>query len=222
MCLINAHSFDKYKQQYLTMNSLFSILLKNVILLALIAISLVFIFTQYIGFKEVRYVFLGMGLLYVLSSCYEAYTLSQVKQGTRKFIYFTDGFLAKRIIKIISFICIGVLLYYSGRSIIKYMSFLCFLIALTEIIVTIWRYLKNLCFVALEDDQLILSTNKINITSAKEIEKIESRHGLMYFINYNKKAITLRTDMMIENSEFKLAIDAWINKNNLIEKVVKN
>ena len=204
------------------MNSLFSILLKNVILLALIAISLVFIFTQYIGFKEVRYVFLGMGLLYVLSSCYEAYTLSQVKQGTRKFIYFTDGFLAKRIIKIISFICIGVLLFYSGRSIIKYMSFLCFLIALTEIIVTIWRHLKHLCFVALEDDQLILSTNKINITSAKEIEKIESRHGLMYFINYNKKAITLRTDMMIENSEFKLAIDAWINKNNLTEKVVKN
>jgi len=222
MCLINAHSFDKYKQQYLTMNSLFSILLKNLILLALIAISLVFIFTHYIGFKEVRYIFLGMGLLYVLSSCYEAYTLSQVKKGTQKFIYFTDGFVAKRIIKVISFICIGVLLYYSGRSIIKYMSFLCFLIALTEIIVTIWRYLKNLCFVALEDDQLILSTNKINITSAKEIEKIESRHGLLYFINYNKKAITLRTDMMIENSEFKLALDAWINKNNLTEKVVKN
>jgi hypothetical protein len=44
----------------------------------------------------------------------------------------------------------------------------------------------------------------------------------MYFINYNKKAITLRTDMMVENSEFKLALDAWINKNNLTEKVVKN
>lgn len=222
MCLINSHSFDKYKQQYLTMNSLFSILLKNLILLALIAISLVFIFTQHIGFKEVRYIFLGMGLLYILAACFEAYTLSQVRQGTKKFIYFTDGFLAKRIIKIISFICIGVLLFYSGRSIIKYMSFLCFLIALTEIIVTIWRHLKHLCFVALEDDQLILSTNKINITSAKEIEKIESRHGLMYFINYNKKAITLRTDMMVENSEFKLALDAWINKNNLTEKVVKN
>jgi len=222
MCLINAHSFDKYKQQYLTMNSLFSILLKNLILLALIVISLVFMFTQYIGYKEVRFVFLGMGLLYVLSACFEAYTLSQVKNGTQKFIYFTDGFLAKRIIKIISFICIGVLLFYSGRSIIKYMSFLCFLIAFTEVVVTIWRYLKNLCFVALEDDKLILSTNKINITSAKEIEKIESRHGLMYFVNYNKKAITLRTDMMSENSEFKLALDTWIANNNLTEKVVKS
>jgi hypothetical protein len=36
------------------------------------------------------------------------------------------------------------------------------------------------------------------MTSAKEIQKIEARHGLMYFVNYNKKTITLRTDMMSE------------------------
>jgi hypothetical protein len=201
------------------MNSLFSILLKNLVLLALITISLVFIFTPYIGYKEVRYVFLGMGLLFVFASCFEAYTLSQVKSGTKKFIYFPDGFVAKRIIKIISFVCIGVLMYISG-SIIKYMAFLCFLIAFTEIVVTIWRKLKNLCFVALEDDKLIISTNKIDTTTAKEIQKIETRHGLTYFINYNKKAITLRTDMMNENAEFKLALDTWIDSNGLRDKFV--
>lgn len=201
------------------MNSLFSILFKNIILLSLIVISLVFVFTQYIGYKEVRYIFLGMGLLFVFASCFEAYTLSQVKKGTQKFIYFPDGFIAKRIIKIIAFACIGVLMYISG-SIIKYMAFLCFLIAFTEIVVTIWRKLKNLCFVALEDDKLIISTNKIDTTSAKEIQKIETRHGLTYFINYNKKAITLRTDMMNENAEFKLALDTWIAKNNLADKFV--
>lgn len=201
------------------MNSLFSILLKNLVLLALITISLVFMFTPYIGYKEVRYIFLGMGLLFVFASCFEAYTLSQVKSGTQKFIYFPDGFVAKRIIKIISFVCIGVLMYISG-SIIKYMAFLCILIAFTEIVVTIWRKLKNLCFVALEDDKIIISTNKIDTTTAKEIQKIETRHGLTYFINYNKKAITLRTDMMNENAEFKLALDTWIAKNNLADKFV--
>ena len=201
------------------MNSLFSILFKNLVLLALIVISLIFVFTQYIGYKEVRYIFLGMGLLYVFASCFEAYALSQVKTGTHKFIYFPDGFVAKRIIKIISFTCIGVLLYVSG-SIIKYMAFLCFLIAFTEIVVTVWRRVKNLCFVALVDDVLIISTNKIDTTSAKEIQKIETRHGLTYFVNYNKKAITLRTDMMIENAEFKLALDTWIAKNNLADKFV--
>lgn len=202
------------------MNSLFSILLKNLILLSLIVISLIFVLTQYIGFKEVRYIFIGMGTLYILAACYEAYTLSQVKNGTQKFIYFTDGFVAKRIIKIISFSCIGVLMYSSG-SMIKYMAFLCFLIVFAEIVVTIWRKVKHLCFVALEDDKLILSTNKIEVTSAKEIEKIESRHGLMYFVNYNKKTITLRTDMMSEKEEFKVALQEWINRNNLTDRVVQ-
>ncbi|MBI3518909.1 MAG: hypothetical protein HY062_06080 [Bacteroidetes bacterium] len=201
------------------MNSLFSILLKNIILLALIIICLVFVFTQYIGYKEVRYIFSGMGALYVLASCYEAYALSQLKKETRKFIYFPDGLVAKRIIKIISFTCIGVLLYYSG-SIIKYMAFLCFLIAFTEIVVTIWRKLKNLCFVAFEGDQLIVSTNKIHTTSVKEIQKIESRHGLTYFVNYNKKAITLRTDMMSEKAEFDAALQTWIKEHHLSDKVV--
>lgn len=201
------------------MNSLFSILLKNIILFSLIIISLVFVFTQYIGYKQVRYIFAGVGALFVVASCWEAYTLSQVKKDTRKFIYFTDGFVAKRIIKIISFICIGVLMYISG-SIIRYMAFLCFIIAFTEIIVTLWRKFKNLCFVALEDDVLIVSTNKIDTTSAKEIQKVETRHGLTYFVNYNKKTITLRTDMMSEKEEFSSALNEWIIKNNLTDKVI--
>lgn len=180
---------------------------------------MVFVFTQYIGYKQVRYIFAGVGALFVVASCWEAYTLSQVKKDTRKFIYFTDGFVAKRIIKIISFICIGVLMYISG-SIIRYMAFLCFIIAFTEIIVTLWRKFKNLCFVALEDDVLIVSTNKIDTTSAKEIQKVETRHGLTYFVNYNKKTITLRTDMMSEKEEFSSALNEWIIKNNLTDKVI--
>lgn len=202
------------------MNSLLSVLLKNLILLTIIVISLVFVLTQYIGFKEARVIFIVTGALYILAACYEAYNLSQVKKGTKQFTYFTDGFVAKRIIKIISFICIAILMYVSG-SIIKYMAFLCFLIAFTEIVVTIWRKIKHLCFVALEDDKLILSTNKIEVTRANEIEKIEWRHGLTYFINYSKKAITLRTDMMSEKDEFNIALQEWILRNNLTDKVVK-
>jgi hypothetical protein len=202
------------------MNALFSILLKNLILLALVVISLVFIFTQYIGYSEVRYVFLGLGILYVVASCLEAYVLSTVKHTTTKFTYFPDGLIAKRVIKIIAFVVIGVLLFYSG-SIIRYMAFICFLIAFTEIAVTLWRRMKNLCFVALEDDQLIISTNKIETTTAKEIQKIETRHGLTYFVNYSGKAITLRTDMMESNLAFKSALDSWIISNHLSDKVIQ-
>ena len=109
---------------------------------------------------------------------------------------------------------------YSSGSIIKYLAFLCFLIAFTEIVVTIWRKLKHLGFVALEGDKLILSTNKIEVTSAKEIEKIEARHGLTYIVNYNKKTITLRTDTMEEKEEFYQALKQWIDRNNLSDKVI--
>jgi hypothetical protein len=201
------------------MNTLFSILFKNIILLAIIIVSLVFVFTRFIGYNEVRYIFLGLAVVYIFAACFEAFALSQIKKGTRKFIYFPDGLVAKRVIKIIAFTVTGVLLYYSG-SIIRYMAFVCFLIAFTEIVVTLWRRFNNLCFVALEDDRLIISTNKIHTTSAKEIQKIESRHGLTYFINYNKKAITLRTDMMKENHEFKTELETWIIRNKLSDKVV--
>lgn len=200
------------------MTSLFSILFKNVVLLILITISMVFIFTNNIGFNEVRYIFLGMGVLYIFAACLEAFKISSLKKETPKFVYFTDGFIAKRFIKIIAFICCGVVLYYSD-SIIKYMAFLCFLIAFTEVVVTLWRYTKKLCYVALENDMIIISTNKLNTMRASEIAKIETRHGLTYFVNYNAKAITLRTDMMKEKETFKIALDNWITKNQLSGKV---
>ena len=200
------------------MTSFFSILFKNIILLILIAISLVFVFTNNIGFNEVRYMFFGMGVLYIFSACLEAYKISSIKKETPKFVYFTDGFIAKRFIKITAFVSCGVVLYYSN-SIIKYMAFLCFLIAFTEIIVTLWRYNKTLCYVALENDTIIISTNKLNTMRASEIAKIETRHGLIYFVNYNAKAITLRTDMMKEKETFNTALEIWIKKNQLNAKV---
>ena len=162
--------------------------------------------------------FLGLGSVYVIVACIEAFKLSQINASTKKYVYFTDGFIAKRFIKIIAFICCGVVLYYSG-SIIKYLSFLCFLIAITEVVVTAWRYYKNLLFVAFENDALIIATNKLNTMWANEVAKIETRHGLTYFVNQKNVSFTVRTDMMKENVEFKTALNNWITENKLESKV---
>lgn len=202
------------------MNSLFAILLKNTVLLILITVSLVFIFTPYIGYKEIKFIFLGLGAVYIITACFEAYKLAQIKKDTQRFVYFTDGFFAKRLIKTIAFIACGVVLLYS-QSIIKYLAFLCFLVAFTEIIVTTWRYFKNLCFVAFEDNLLIISTNKLNTMLATDIAKIETRHGLTYFINSKNKAFTVRTDMMKEKASFDQKLDDWIKQNHLNDLVIK-
>ena len=62
------------------MTSLFSILFKNAVLFILITISMVFIFTNNIGFNEVRYIFLGMGVLYIFAACLEAFKISSIKK----------------------------------------------------------------------------------------------------------------------------------------------
>lgn len=201
------------------MNSVFATLLKNIVLLILVIDNLIFIFTNFIGYQEVKYHLTGLGLLFTLVACYEAYKLSQVKSDTHRFVYFTDGFWAKRIIKVIVFTCAGFVLYYSG-SIIKYMAFLCFIIAATEVIVTFWRYMKNLCFVAFEKDKFLICTNKLNFLRASQVAKIESRHGLLYFVDTHDKTFTVRTDMMKDKTRFMEFLDIWVEANNLKDKVV--
>lgn len=201
------------------MNALLSVLLKNIILFALIGVSLVFVLTGYIGFNQVRYLFIGLGVGYVIAACYEAQQLSVLKTTTKKFVYITDGFLAKRFIKIIILLCSGTLLYLSS-SIVKYMAFLCFLLAFTELVVTIWRCTKHLCFVAFEPHQLVVSTNRLDIIKASEIANIETRHGLTYFVTRQHKSLTLRTDMMKEQQAFTNALYDWVRENELTDKAV--
>lgn len=200
------------------MNSLYSVLLKNILLLALVSVSLIFIFTNYIGFKEVNYILGTVGLLYVIAACYEAFMLSRIETNAHRFAYFTDGFLAKRIIKIIVLLTCALFLYYS-KSIIKYLTFLCLIIAFTEIIVTIWRYVKKLSFVVLSDYEIMISTNKLNTMKIADIVGIETRHGLTYFVDKADNALTVRTDMMPEKKAFNQELKNWLTKHQLIDKL---
>ncbi len=201
------------------MKPLLSILFKYFILFSVVAVTLVFIFTTNIGYKEITYFFAVLTVLYVAACCIEAEQIASVLKGTKKFIYFTDAFISKRFLKIIFFLCAGSILLFP-HSIIKYMSFVCFLIAFTEIMVTFWRYARTLCFVAFEENKIILATNKIVSIHAAAIEKIEKRHGITYFVYENNAAITLRTDTMKEKEMFYMALTKWIADNQLESKVV--
>ncbi len=201
------------------MKPLLSILFKYIILFVIIGITLVFIFTNNIGYTEIKYLFAGLSVLYIAACCIEAEQIAAVSKGTKKFIYFTDSFISKRFLKIIFFLCSGSILLFP-HSIINYMSFICFLIAFTEIILTLWRHARKLCFVAFEGNKIIMSTNKIISIHAAAIEKIEKRHGITYFVYENNAAITLRTDTMKEKDAFSEALTKWIADNHLESKVV--
>jgi hypothetical protein len=200
------------------MRHTFSIIIKNLILFFLLGVSLVFIFSKNIGYKEITYLFGGIGVLFILASCYEAYSISQINTSTIKIPYFTYGFLAKRFIKVIAFACCGVVLYYSD-SIIKYLSFTCFLISLTEIIVVVYRYTKDLSYIAFDNELIIISTNKLDVINAGSIKKIQKRHGLTYIVDNTNKSFTLRTDILKDKSLFEEQLNQWLIKNNISEKL---
>jgi hypothetical protein len=201
------------------MKSTLSIILKNIVLFFLLGVSLIFIFSNNIGYVEIRYLFGGIGFLYIIASLYEAYAISTINQSANKIPYFTYGFIAKRLIKVIVFCFSGVLLYFSG-SIIKYFSFVCFLVAGTEILVVIFRYVKGLSYIAFDKELLIVSTNKLDILHAGSIQKIESRHGLTYFLDKNNKTFTLRSDILKDIPLFQKYLNEWIENNNIKDKVV--
>ncbi len=201
------------------MKPLISILFKYAILLTTVVVTLLFIFTQNIGYKEIKYIFAGLAIVYIIVCCIEAELIASILKGTKKFVYITDGFIAKRVLKILFFLCSGAILLFP-HNIVRYMAFICFMIAFTELFVTLWRHLRKLCFIAFEGDRIVLATNKIISIHASSIVKIEARHGITYFVYDNDEAITLRTDMMKEKEEFKNSLSQWIKENNLEEKVV--
>jgi hypothetical protein len=200
------------------MRSTFSIILKNSILLILLVVSIVFILSNNIGFKEIYYLFAGLGFLYIVASCYEAYAIANINTSANKISYITYGFLAKRFIKVIAFTCCGVVLYYAG-SIIKYLAFICFLIAFTEVIVIIYRSVKKLSYIAFDGELLIISTNKLNIMHASSVQKIHARHGLTYFVDSQNTSFTIRTDIIQNTALFNQCMDEWIKNNKIEDKV---
>lgn len=201
------------------MKSTLSIVLKNTVLLILLTIVLIFIFTKQIGFKEINYLFGFFGILYIITSCYEAFSIAKISKTAIIIPYFTYGFLAKRFIKVIAFICCGVVLMVSS-SLIQYLAYLCFLIALTEVIVIIYRYIKGLSYIAFDNNLLIVSTNKLDVMNAQSIEKIEKRHGLTYFVSKQNQSITLRTDILKDKDVFNIQLMEWVTKNNISDKII--
>lgn len=197
------------------MSTVIFVLLKNLALLFLVIANVVFIFTNYIGYKQSTYLFIGLGAFYLLTSFLEALVLSKPQANSKKFNYLTDAYLSKRFIKVITFVCCGVVLLISG-SIIKYLAYLCFTIAITDVIITLVRYFGKWSFVAISDDVISISTNKLITLRANEIEKIEFRHGLTYVITKDKNTVTIRTDNMKGETEFVNALINWINSNSII------
>ncbi len=197
------------------MNSALASLGKNLILLAIVALSVINFFYGWLGFKELLGIQLIAGLAYVFLSCYEVLNASyKASLPVLRFSYFTNSQGMFRILKIGMFVTFSIMLY-TSHSRIQYLYPICVIIALTEGIVTYLKYKKQLCFVSIYANYILFVQSGLFKLFASQIEIIEFRHDIFYFITKNRKSKQIKLIHIANKHQFVSALKDWIIRNKL-------
>ncbi|MDX2173033.1 MAG: hypothetical protein SFY56_07935 [Bacteroidota bacterium] len=197
------------------MNSALASLGKNLILLAVVTLSVWNFFYGWFGFKELLGIQLFAGLAYVFLSCYEVLNASfKASLPVLRFSYFTNSFVMFRVLKIGVFFTFAVMLF-SSHTRIQYLYPICVIIALTEGIVTYLKYKKQLCFVSIYANYLLFVQSGLVKVFASQVALVEFRHDIFYFVTKNKKSYQIKLIHIENKYHFITALKEWISRNKL-------
>lgn len=209
------------------MNSALASIGKNLLLIAIVVLSACNFFYSWFNWKELLQIQFIFGLAYIFLSCYEILNASyKASLPVLRFSYFTFSLVAIRVLKASIFVTFALMLYSSGSR-VKYLYVICLIIALTELIVLLIKYKKGLCFISIYANYLLFAESRLKKIFASEIEIIEFRHEILYFVKKDKKAFQVKLIHIADKAAFLVAINEWINRNNAPvskeskEKIVK-
>lgn len=214
--LKSAQSVAHFSQKFVSlhkMNSALASIGKNLLLIAIVVLSALNFFYGWFNWNELLWIQLVFGLMYIFLSCYEVLNASyKAALPVLRFSYFTFSLVALRILKASIFVTFAIMLYSSGSR-AKYLYVVCLIIALTELIVLLIKYRKDLCFISIYANYLLFAESKLKKIFASEIEIIEFRHDIFYFVKKDKKTFQIKLVHIKEKEKFLLAINDWINRN---------
>jgi len=197
------------------MNSALASIGKNLLLIAIVILSASNFFYSWFNWHELLWIQLFFGLVYIFLSCYEVLNASyKASLPVQRFSYFTFSLVALRVLKASIFITFAVMLYTSGSR-VKYLYVICLIIALTELIILFIKYKRNLCFVSIYANYLLFAGNQLKRIFAADIQIIEFRHEIFYFVKKDKETFQIKLVHINEKSTFLVAINDWINRNNV-------
>lgn len=196
------------------MNSALASIGKNLLLVVIVILSAFNFFHSWFNWNELLGIQLIFGLAYIFLSCYEVLNASyKAALPVQRFSYFTFSLVALRILKASVFITFAMMLYTSGSR-AKYLYVICLIIALTELIVLFIKYRRNLCFISIYANYLLFAESRLKKIFASEIEIVEFRHEIFYFVKKDKKTFQIKLVHIKEKEKFLVAINDWINRNN--------
>lgn len=197
------------------MRSAISSIGKNLILVGLLALSAVNLFYGWFSWKDLLVIQSLTGLAYIFLSCYE-FLNTQYKASlpVKRYPYFTNSYIMFKVLKICVFLSFASILYLSGSR-IKYLYPICIIIALTEVLVTFLKYRKGLCFVNIYANYLLFASDKLSKVFASEIELVEFRHDIFYFVKKDKQSLQVKLVHLTDRDLFVQSINEWLVRNRI-------
>jgi len=197
------------------MYSTLSAIGKNLILLGILVLTGISFFNGWFNWKDLLIIQVLAGLAFIFLSCYE-FLNAQYKAflPVQRYSYFNNSYVMLKTLKIGLFLSFAIILFVSGSR-IKYIYPICLTIALTEGLVMFLKYKRGVCFVNIYANYLLFSQDKLSKLFASEIEVVEFRHDIFYFIKKNKKTFTIKLVHIEKREEFTIAMVEWLRRNKI-------
>lgn len=190
-------------------------LFSNAILMVMLVISIFSYWKGYLSWKDLLALQAIMGLAYVFLSCYQflnvAYTADVPKE---RYPYFSYSFYMFSALKFALFVSFALMLYTSETR-VKFLAPICVVIAITELCVTLLKVYRKLCFVSLYANYILFSKRVMYKVFATDLESVQFRHGILYFIQKNGKADDIRIVHIDDKKAFKMDIIDWLERNSI-------
>jgi hypothetical protein len=197
------------------MNSVIVSLLKNLILVALLILSLVNYFTHTFNWHDLVMIQLIVGVIYVFLAYYEvSNTWYKAQLPKERFAYYPGSFFARMAIGTGAYLMMAVVLALSGST-AKFLYPICLIIALTKIVVSVLVVVKKLSFVSIYANYIMVAKDKVVKVFSNELESVEYRHDIIYLVKKDKETLTIKVFSIKEPKIFVKQMHDWVINNNL-------
>jgi hypothetical protein len=197
------------------MNSAVAIIIKNLILVGIVLLTVMSYWSHVLNVQQLQLTQWSLGILYILFTYIEFSNPGyKASLPAERFAYYPGSFFMFRIIKTSLFLMFGILLLFVP-SVIWILYPICFIIAISEIMVGIIKYVRRLSFVSVGENFVIIARENIEKIFASELENVEYRHDILYFVKKDRKTSVVKVFSVREHDEFLAEIKSWISKNTV-------
>lgn len=197
------------------MNSTKAIIGKNLVLVALVIITILSLFRGLFNKSDLLIIQAVLGSVYAVLSYFEYNnTAYRAQIPVERFSYYPGSFYTLRALKVGIYLTFALLLY-ASPSYVRIIYPVCLIIALTELVISILKYTQKLCFVNFYANYILIALEDMEKIFANEIDYMEYRHEIFYIIKKNNRSTTIKTFAISDRDVFMAKMKEWIINNGV-------